>query len=596
MKNKFAFLMFSIAFLFSIQTIFAVGNINIQTNPLNFGGAAVGTTTQGAITINNLAPEEGLISVGQSEYGCMVTAAGGAKCWGANNTGQLGDGTIVNKRVPTDVSGLTGGVKSVTTGDSHACALTTAGTVKCWGLNTNGQLGDGTVTDRTSPVSVTGLTNVIQITAAGAHTCALLSNGSVKCWGWNQFGEVGDGTVTQRNSPVTVIGFTNNVASIDASDYGTCAVTTAGGAKCWGNNAGGNLGNGGTTNSSIPVDVTGLTSGVLQISGGIDHTCAVTTAGGAKCWGGNGNGKLGDGTTITRLTPVNVSGLISGVAQISAGRNQTCAITTAGGAKCWGTNTFGQIGDGTTVSPRLTPTNVTGLATGTVAISTNFHSTCASLTSGVIKCWGLNTGGQLGDNTVVNKSTPTNLFGTPSGATPATPGILTITSYSSIGGTDALQFAIAPGGTCPGAFSYDLAGGASCTLFINFSPTTTGAKSASLQINSSDTLNPAFTGTGLIAVSPNPLNISGTYVGTTVQGTVTIYNAPQVNSLISESRAQSTCMVTATGGVKCWGDNSGGQLGNGTLIATSTPIDVTGLSSGVASIATGQGIVDKWNY
>jgi alpha-tubulin suppressor-like RCC1 family protein len=602
MKNIFSTLLLSLVsiFYFQVPLASATGNINIQSNPLNFGGVAVSTTAQSALTIHNLVPEEGLISVGQSEYVCMVTAAGGVKCWGGNNAAQLGDGTTVNKFIPTDVVGLTSGVKSVTTGNSHACALMTAGTVKCWGFNTNGQVGDGTtVSPRYSPVNVIGLANVVQITAAGAHTCAVLSDHSAKCWGANNFGQLGDGTLTERNTPTTVSGFTNNVASIDASDNGTCVVTVTGGAKCWGNNSGGQLGNNTTTNSSIPVDVTGLTSGVLQISAALDHTCAITTAGGAKCWGGNTNGKLGDGTTTTRLTPVDVSGLTSGVAKISAGRNHTCAITTAGGAKCWGTNTFGQIGDSTAISPRLTPTNVTGLSTGVTAISTNFHTTCASTTSGV-KCWGYNSVGELGDGTVTTRSIPAALSGNPAGAAPSTPGILTVNSYSTISGFDASQFTLASGGTCPTVFSYTLAGGASCTLFIDFSPTTTGAKSASLQINSSDTLNPAFTenlagvgipaaGTGLISVSPNPLNISGTYVGTTVQGTVTIYNAPSINSLIAESRAQSTCMVTATGGVKCWGDNSGGQLGNGTLIATSTPTDVTGLSSGVVSIATGQG-------
>ena len=229
--------------------------------------------------------------------------------------------------------------------------MTTGGGVKCWGYNGSGQLGDGTTTTRTTPVDVSGLTSGVAAVSAGyAHTCAVTTAGGVKCWGLNIWGQLGDGTNTSRTTPVDVSGLTSGVASIAAGSYHTCAVTTAGGGvKCWGYNSHGQLGDGTITYRTTPVDVSGLTSGVASIAAGSDHTCAVTAAGGGvKCWGYNSHGQLGDGTITSRTTPVDVSGLTSGVASIAAGSYHTCAVTTAGGMKCWGWNGYGQLGDGTT--------------------------------------------------------------------------------------------------------------------------------------------------------------------------------------------------------------------------------------------------------
>lgn len=163
------------------------------------------------------------------------------------------------------------------------------------------------------------------------------------------------------------------LTQIAAGDDHTCALTTSGGVRCWGFNGEGQLGDGTTTDRSTPVDVVGLGGGVAAIAPGGSHTCALTTGGGVKCWGANFAGQLGDGTQAQRLTPVNVSGLTSGVAAISAGEYHTCALTTGGGMKCWGYNTDGQLGDGTTTG-RLIPTAVSGLAIGVVHIAVGkFH-------------------------------------------------------------------------------------------------------------------------------------------------------------------------------------------------------------------------------
>jgi len=297
---------------------------------------------------------------------------------------------------------------------ASTCALTSLGGVKCWGWNEYGQLGDGTTTDRSTPVDVVGLTSgVTQVTAGGDRTCAVTTSGGAKCWGANFNGALGDGTTTNRSTPVDVTGLTSGVASISTNGSHVCALTTTGGVKCWGFNGRGQLGDGTTTNRSTPVDVVGLTSGVTQVSAGSEHTCAITTGGAAKCWGRNNHhGQLGDGTTTNRSTPVdvlNVGGApFTGVAQISAGDNHTCARTTSGAAKCWGGYSSDQLGrgelwDGTNDNY---PGDVEGLSSGVLAVVATSYRGCALITGGGVKCWGSNwadTAGSLGDGITWNE-------------------------------------------------------------------------------------------------------------------------------------------------------------------------------------------------
>jgi len=366
------------------------------------------------------------------EHTCVLTTSGGAKCWGVNNFGQLGDGTTTNSTTPVDVSGLTSGVASISGGYAHTCAVTTSGGAKCWGRNAARQLGDGTLVSSSTPVDVSGLTSgVASISAGRLHTCAVTTSGGAKCWGSGGSGQLGDGASANRSTPVDVSGLTSGVASISAKGYHTCAVTTSGGAKCWGLNGSGQLGDGTTTNRSTPVDVSGLTSGAASIHVGEEYTCVLTTSGGAKCWGEN-YGQLGDGTTISSSTPVDVSGLTSGVVSISAADTHTCAVTTSGGAKCWGVNNFGQLGDGT-LTDRTTPVDVSGLTSGVASISAAGAHTCAVTTSGGAKCWGLNGFSRLGDGTTINRSTPVDVTG--SGPNTGWPASVTVTVTSSSGAT-----------------------------------------------------------------------------------------------------------------------------------------------------------------
>ncbi len=378
---------------------------------------------------SSLTPLTGIskLSVGNT-HTCIVTTNGGAKCWGSNGGGELGNGTtsFQNSLTPVDVTGLTSGVKNISAGNSYTCALTVAGGVKCWGDNHNGQLGDGTTTRRTTPVDVTGLTSGVKDIFAGYYsTCALTTSGGVKCWGNNQSGQLGNGGVVDKSlnslstlntpyyksTPSDVIGLTSGAIAVSVSLNHACALTTAGGVKCWGVNVNGELGNStyNSHGSNTPVNVTGLTNGVVAISSGYEQTCALTTSGGVKCWGANYKGQLGDNTTTERKTPVSVSGLTSGVKSISSGSYHACALTTSGGVKCWGDNSKGQLGDNT-ITQRISPIDVIGANNSVTAIATGGSHSCLIGTGNNVKCWGNNGNGQLGDNTIIQRSTPVTVL------------------------------------------------------------------------------------------------------------------------------------------------------------------------------------------
>jgi alpha-tubulin suppressor-like RCC1 family protein len=345
---------------------------------------------------------------------CAVTTAGAATCWGGNESGQLGNGSTAGSLVPGDVVGLSSGVIAVSATAGCTCVVTAAGAVECWGSNGfgSGQLGNGTTTDSLVPVDVVGLSSgVVAVSTGGRHTCAVTSAGAVKCWGSNDLGELGNGSTKSSLVPVDVVGLSSGVVAVSAGVTTTCALLATGAVKCWGYNVFGQLGNDSTADSHVPVDVVGLGSGVVAVSAGSDYACAVTAAGAARCWGYNGYGQLGDGTTIHRHVPVDVLNLSSGVLAISTGDSHTCAVTATGAVACWGVDKDGELGDGSTTDSAV-PVAVVGLPSEIVSVTVGAGAhTCAVTSTGGITCWGNDVHGQLGNGSMISSLAPVDVVG-----------------------------------------------------------------------------------------------------------------------------------------------------------------------------------------
>ncbi|MSQ42651.1 MAG: RCC1 repeat-containing protein [Chloroflexi bacterium] len=337
---------------------------------------------------------------------CGVTTTNIAYCWGSNSDGQLGDGSVTIRRTPVQIAGATA-FASLAAGTEHTCGLTLAGLAMCWGHNEAGKLGDDTSgSGSTSPVTVSTDVKFGSIFAGGRHNCGISLAGGTYCWGWNDSNQVGDGTTTSRSQPVAV-GAGLGLTTLALGWQHTCGLSATGAAYCWGANGNGQLG-GHRTDPLTPSTVSGGQAFVGLVAG-IFHTCGLTAGGDAWCWGSNNMGEVGrprddtPGTTYW-AEPAPVSGSLK-FANLAAGQWHTCGVTTAGDAYCWGANWSGQVGDGTKGSNRDIPTRVSG-STKFSSIAAGDNHTCALATTGAAYCWGDNGGGQLGDNTYTSRTSP----------------------------------------------------------------------------------------------------------------------------------------------------------------------------------------------
>jgi alpha-tubulin suppressor-like RCC1 family protein len=344
------------------------------------------------------------LSGGQDQYTCGVTSDYRAYCWGRNYRGQLGNGTTSTAELTPVAVATTLRFQQVSAGWSHTCGVTPSRRAYCWGA---GALGDGTTNDHYTPVAVAGGLQFRQVDAGDNFTCGVsYPDNRAYCWGNNWAGQLGDGTNTTRLKPRAVVGGLY-FKHVRTGGQHTCGITTTNRAYCWGYNAAGELGDSTNVTRLRPARVAAGARRFRQIDTGNAHTCAVTTAARAFCWG-SGGGALGNGKTYLSYWPRAVAGGLY-FERVTAGQH-TCGETTGGQVYCWGYNEGGQLGDGTTTN-RLTPVPVTG-GLSFAQVSAGSDHTCGKTADNVAYCWGDNLLGAVGDGTWQNhRETPVLVAG-----------------------------------------------------------------------------------------------------------------------------------------------------------------------------------------
>ncbi|HWC09863.1 MAG TPA: hypothetical protein VG455_01435 [Acidimicrobiales bacterium] len=358
-------------------------------------------------TTARTAPTQYLATHWNTANSVFLSSSGSVSSWGWNGNGTLGDGTLTNRLSPVQVPDLTGMV-AVSAGYEHSLAVRSDGTVWAWGGNAVGQLGDGSTVARSSPVRVAGLTGVTAVAAGAYDSFALRSDGTVWAWGYNAAGELGDGTTTDRHTPVPVVGL-SGVKAVAAGVFHNLALRTDGTVWAWGWNYYGQLGDGTTVDRRTPVRVSGVT-GMTAVSAGAYHSVAVRGSDGAVlAWGNNTWGQLGNSTNVDRRTPGAVPGL-KAVTSVAAGYVHSLARRDNGSVVAWGWNGAGQLGDGTMIDRRA-PVAVVGLASGVSAVSAGPYHSAAIPASGRVVTWGYNDLGAIGDATSVWRLVPTPVRG-----------------------------------------------------------------------------------------------------------------------------------------------------------------------------------------
>ncbi len=541
-----------------------------------YGQLGIGTTATKTSPVQTLGPggtgvftNVSQIATG-SQSVCALKTDSTVWCWGINDSGQLGNNSNYGKRFPTQVVGAGGtgvltDVSKISMGSYTTCAVKTDNTVWCWGSGNSGQLGNNSSSSSYFPVQVlssdgvTYLSDVSYISVGGSHTCAVKTDGTAWCWGYGHYGQLGIGTTTTQYLPVQVLdsdgsGTLNNVSQISLGYSFSCALKTDGTMWCWGYNDDGQAGLGYRTYSvgiTLPLQSGGSSfTNVSQISAGQSHVCALKSDGTAWCWGDNYYGKLGvNSLDDDKYSPTQVyntlgSGIFSDVSKFSAGSAHTCAVKSDGTVWCWGGNSSGQLGINSTVSKSI-PTQVldpggTGVLTNVSQVSAGNSHTCAVKTDGTVWCWGYGGAGRLGNNSTSDKRTPVQVVGVGGS------GFLTNVSQISAGQSHV------------------------CALKSDGTAWCWGDNSNG-RLGNNSSVYPQSTPIQVADVNMNPIT-----------------NFSQISA-----GYRHTCAFKTDGTAWCWGYNNYGQLGIGSTANSSLPTQVlgsggTGVLTNISQISTGE--------
>lgn len=514
------------------------------------------------------------ISVGLSHH-CVITVDGLAKCWGSNTYGQLGDGTTNSSHDPVDVQGLTSRVLQISPGAMHTCALLDDGKVRCWGSNYFGQIGDGTWTDRLTPSNVSGLDRDIRSIATGdLFSCAIDFAGKSRCWGRNLHGQLGDGTTIDKNHADNSIVTSDErgYTAISAGSDHTCVLASNQSVRCWGNNSIFQTGDGSNYNQLSPSEID-FSRAFQVIDASFAHTCALDSSGHAWCWGKNDLGQLGNGNYSNHLIPIQAAVGFQ-FHQIETGKSHTCGIAKDDRMLCWGGNSHGQLGSGTTEHSNI-PVQPVGLDHGVLRIALGDEFSCALLVDNVVKCWGSNFEGESGVPPQGDQLLPSVVYGLD----------LPVQSISA-GSRHACVLFADQNVSCWGSNSYNLLGIEGITN--SWTPISTpdlGAAVESLALGQYHTCAKLSTdavkcwgangggqlGRGIFSTSGHPDFVIG---------------IPEGVRAISAG-SEHTCAITNEDHAKCWGRNSYGQLGIGSLVGTAQPALLDGNLAQIGSISAG---------
>ena len=521
----------------------------------------------GYLPVQAIPPSSNATAVVTGVLHTCALVAGGVQCWGANAFGQLGNGNAIESHVPVSAIPLANGVMAIASGYFHVCAVINGG-VKCWGSNNKGQLGNNSTTLSSLPIDVIAAnSNATSVATGDNHSCAVV-DGGVKCWGNNDDSQLGNRSTVQSLTPVQAIVAGSGVTSIVAGARRTCAVVN-GGVQCWGYDGEGQLGNNRTTKSLVPAPVVPTGSGLSKVATGIDHSCAIV-AGGVKCWGANTYGQLGDNSTAQALFPVQAIVAGSDVTAIAAGDSFTCAAV-AGGVKCWGINTNHQLGNGSTL-PSLVPIQTVAPGSGVTAIAAGAAHSCA-IVSGVLKCWGANGNGQLGNNTTTEGASPDSTA-LPNGSVGVTAG-------------GAHTCAIANGGVqCWGANDMGQLGNSSTTQ--SSVPVIAIAAGSVDAVAAGAKHTCAALAGGVMCWGSNSSGQLGDSRGSAISQSLSAISAIASGSGATSvvAGALHSC-AAVNGGVKCWGNNNSGQIGNNQVVVSYVPVVAIPSGGNATDIAAG---------